>query len=96
MRSASPVNVGETAKRSCLRKSRKKRGPKSKGRSTAPWARALRQLMARLRLTITEIAYIAGVHPTAAARWLYGSRPRPERWARLQRAFGALAEVEIE
>lgn len=53
---------------------------KSRGRprtyvADTPGARALHGVLTDLGLSATDLALIAGVHPTAAQRWLYGIRP---------------------
>jgi hypothetical protein len=48
--------------------------PQSRGEVETAATLALRRLLESR--TIREVAEVAGVHETAAGRWLYGARPK--------------------
>jgi hypothetical protein len=50
-------------------------GRQSAGAAQTPGALAIRLLLERYGLSLTDLAARVEVHPTAACRWLYGARP---------------------
>lgn len=53
-----------------------------------PFARALRARLHHKKMTVTQLAQAVGVSPLAAAQWLSGAHPRPQKMAALTAALG--------